>query len=167
MSGVVVWLTGLPRSGKSTLATRLRARLGDGKTPSVILDGDEVRRALVPPPGYDPDGRDHFYATLAHLAALVARQGFVVLVPATAHRRAYREAARALAPAFVEVHVATPLGACVARDRQGLYGSTAQAALPGVGVAYEAPASPDVVAGGGSDDGAIEKILAAIEAARA
>ena len=138
MSGVVVWLTGLPRAGKSMLADTVRGRLvARGRTP-VVLDGDAVRMAL-PPLGYDPQGRDDFYATLGRLAALIARQGHVVLVPATANRRAYRDAARALAPAFLEVHVAAPLAECLARDRAGLYASSARAALPGIGVEYEAP----------------------------
>jgi adenylylsulfate kinase len=166
VKGVVVWLTGLPRSGKSTLAQAVRARLVDRGRPPVILDGDEVRHALDAP-GYDEAARDHFYSALARLAAMVARQGFVVLVPATAHRRAWREAARALAPAFVEVHVATPLAECMAHDRAGLYASTARDALPGVGVAYEPPAAPEVVAGGGHDHAAVDRVLGAIEEAHA
>jgi adenylylsulfate kinase len=162
MSGVVVWLTGLPRAGKSMLADAVRARLAArGRTP-VVLDGDAVRDALVPRPSYDPQARDDFYATLGRLAALVARQGHVVLVPATANRRSYRDAARALAPAFVEVHVAAALEDCLARDRAGLYASAARAALPGVGVEYEAPRAPDVVATGGEDARAADAIVAAI-----
>ncbi len=52
--GAVVWLTGLPASGKSTLATRLEARLREARVPAVVLDGDEVREVLVPSPGHDP-----------------------------------------------------------------------------------------------------------------
>jgi len=161
--GVVVWFTGMPRSGKSMLADAVRARLvARGRTP-VVLDGDAVRAALVPPPGYDPEARDAYYTTLAQLAALVAHQGHVVLVPATAHKRAYREAARALAPAFVEVHVASSLAECKSHDHAGLYASAARAALPGVGIAYEAPAAPEVVASGGEDGRAADAVVARIE----
>jgi adenylylsulfate kinase len=153
--GVVVWLTGLPRAGKSTLAERVRQRLQANRR-TVILDGDEVRDALVPRPGYDDAARDGFYRTLANLAALLARQGLTVLVPATAHRRVWRAAARTAAPRFVEVHVATPLKDCQARDPAGLYRSAARDGLPGVGVVYEAPAAPDVTAEGGDDDRAVE-----------
>ena len=165
MSGVVVWLTGLPRSGKSMLADAVRARLVAGGRRPVVLDSDVVRAALLPRPGYDDEARDAFYTTLAQLAAMLAHQGHVVLVPATAHKRAYREAARELAPAFVEVHVATPLAECKAHDRAGLYASTARAALPGVGVAYEAPTAPEVVATGGEDARALAAIVARIEEA--
>ena len=162
-SGVVVWLTGLPRSGKSMLAEAVRARLVAAGVTPVLLDGDEVRVSIAPPPGYDPDGRDAFYATLGRLAALVAHQGHVVLVPATAHRRAYRDAARALAPAFVEVHVATSLAECKSHDRAGLYASAARAALPGIGIAYEPPAAAEVVATGGEDARAADAVVARIE----
>ena len=162
-AGLVVWLTGLPRAGKSTLAGAVRARLVARGRPSLILDGDEVRKALSPSPGYDRASRDDFYTTLGRLAALIARQGFIVLVPATAHRRVYRDTTRDLAPAFIEVHVATPLADCVHRDPAGLYASSAHAALPGVGVEYEVPLTPDVVARGGHDSAAVDAIVELID----
>ena len=143
MSGVVVWLTGLPSSGKSTLA---RAIAAASEEPALVLDGDEVREALVPRHGYDPDARAAFYETLGRLAALAARQGLCVLVPATASLRAYRERARALAPAFVEVFVDTPPAECEARDAKGLYRDpVARARLPGLGAPFEPPLAPDLV----------------------
>ncbi|WP_437671100.1 adenylyl-sulfate kinase [Sorangium sp. So ce131] len=162
MSGAVVWITGLPSSGKSTLAERARrALLGEGRA-SCVLDGDEVRGALVPSPGYDPEGRGAFYETLARLAALLARQGMIVIVAATAHRRAYRERARALAPRLVEVFVDVDPSVCRARDAKGLYrasGAGDVGALPGADLEYEAPASPDIVARGGEDEAALRAIV--------
>jgi adenylylsulfate kinase len=157
MSGAVVWLTGLPQSGKSTLARRLAAAVPG----SCVLDGDDVRGALVPAPGYDATDRDDFYATLANLAALLAHQGHVVIVAATAHRRAYRDRARAAAPRFLEVHVSTPPEECARRDTKGLYRDGPEL-LPGVGVPYESPSSPDVIARGGEDEAAIAAVLAAL-----
>lgn len=166
MNGVVVWMTGLPRAGKSTLAERVRdALVARGITP-VVLDGDAVRGALVPPPGYDAAARDGFYATLGRLAALVAVQGHVVLVPATANRQRYRDDARARAPAFVEVHVAATVEECRTRDPAGLYASAAQASLPGAGAPYEAPRAPDVVAQNGHDARAVAAIVARVTALR-
>jgi adenylylsulfate kinase len=159
---LVVWLTGLPRSGKSTLARAIHARLSAHGVPAVILDSDELRQTLVPAPGYDLQSRNDFYTTLGRLAALLARQGFVVLVPATAHRRNYRDAARELAPSFIEVHVATPLKSCLGRDPAGLYASSAKAELPGVGVEYEAPRAPEVVASGGQDQTAVDQVVAIV-----
>lgn len=170
MSGVVVWLTGLPSSGKSTLASEVQAALrASGEVGACRLDGDDVRADLVPPPGYDEAARDGFYATLANLAARLAAQDLVVLVAATAHRSAFRERARALAPRFVEVHVDTPAETCAARDPKGLWARAAgdgATALPGVGPAYEPPSAPEVVVRPADAD-RVARVLAAIRAARA
>ncbi len=153
-AGAVVWFTGLPSSGKSTAAARVRAALGARGRIALRLDGDEVRAALVPAPGHWPAERDAFYETLARLAALLAAQGALVLVAATAHRRAHRARARELAPRFLEVYLATGLEECERRDAKGLY-ALARAGkaplLPGVGVEYEVPAHPDVVIAPGDD----------------
>ncbi len=146
MTGVVVWFTGPPSSGKSTLAVRVAAALDR----PVLLDGDQVRETLRPPMGFTEEERDAFYETLSRLAALLARQGFVVLVAATAHLRFFRQRARALAPTFLEVFVDTPLEECVRRDPKGLY-ARATHGLPGGDVTYERPVAPDVVVNPGDD----------------
>jgi adenylylsulfate kinase len=142
MTGVVAWFTGLPSSGKTTLATAVAGELRLRGIGAVILDSDQLRAAIKPPLGYDDESRDALYATLAELAATIARQGHVVLVPATAHRRAYRDAARTLAPAYLEIFVDTPLEERMRRDTKGLYRQGVQLA-PGVGVEYEPPLAPD------------------------
>jgi adenylylsulfate kinase len=157
-AGSVVWLTGLPASGKTTLASAIHAELAALGAPTCTLDGDAVRLALVPSPGYSPRERDAFYATLGRLAALLAAQGLTVLVAATAHRAAYRADARAWAPRFFEVHVHATLDECRQRDPKGLY-SAASSDLPGVDVAYEAPESPEIVAQGGHDRAAVARVI--------
>lgn len=160
MTGTVVWFTGLPSSGKSSLASEVRSRLLTAGTTACLLDGDVVRRILGPTLGYSVEERERFYAVLAELAAELARQGLIVLVPATAHRRDFRERARALAPRFIEVWVATPLAECQRRDDKGLYAAAAQGPsdLPGVGRDYENPEHPEVTARGGHDASAVEAI---------
>jgi adenylylsulfate kinase len=153
----------LPASGKTTFAARLRERLAAAGRACVVLDSDEVRAALDPGAGYDAAARDAFYGTLARLAALLAHQGHVVVVPATAPRRAHRDAARAVAPAFLEVHVRTPLAECERRDPKGLFARARRGDapdLPGVGSTYEPPIAPDVVAAGGEDAGAVDAVIA-------
>jgi adenylylsulfate kinase len=154
MTGVVVWFTGLPAAGKSTLAAAVHHRLIEAKVPTCVLDGDQVRTCMVPPVGYIGRARDAFYSMLARLAAMLARQGLVVLVPATAYRREYRDAARELAPAFIEVFVQATVPECAARDPKGLYldaGSAKLRGLPGVDLEYEAPLHADVIASDGHD----------------
>jgi len=152
VTGLVVWFTGLPASGKSTLARRVRELVRDG----IVLDSDEVRAALGDD-RYAPGDRDAFYRALAELAGLLARQGQLVLVAATAPRRAHREHARRLAPRYLEAYVAAPLAVCEHRDVKGLY-ARARAGdaptLPGAGAPYEPPLHPDVIADGGRDDAA-------------
>ena len=157
MTGAVVWITGLPSSGKSTLAARIAERMPG----CVILDGDEVRRALVPQPGYSDSDRDSFYRTLANLAATLAQEGLTVLVPATAHKRCWRERARELTPRFLEVYVDTPATECRRRDAKGLYAQDLPG-LPGAGAIYEPPEAADVVASGGEDSRAVDAVLRAL-----
>ena len=161
--GTVVWVTGPPSAGKSLFARRLKARLEELGAPCALLDGDEVRDALVPRPGYGPRARSAFYGTLAGLAALLARQGLQVLVAATANRRAYRERARAIAPSFVEVFADVPPEVCARRDPKGLYRLARRGGapnLPGAGAPYERPEAPEVTARGGLDERALRAVLA-------
>ncbi len=159
-AGAVMWFTGLPSSGKSTLARRVQRALSRQGVRAVLLDGDEVRSALFPSLGYSARARGRFYRALAELAALLSAQGHVVLVPATANRRVYRARARARAPRFLEVHVDTPLDECARRDAKGLYASRAR--LPGRGAAYEPPRAPEVVARGGASREAVRACLSAL-----
>ncbi|MBK9515998.1 MAG: adenylyl-sulfate kinase [Anaeromyxobacter sp.] len=163
--GAVAWLTGLPSSGKSTLGRRLAARLRAAGRPAALLDSDALRAALGRPAGRGPAERAAFYRALARLAALLARQGLLVVVAATASRRAFRARARALAPAFLEVHLATPEATCRRRDPKGLYAGAAAGrvrGLPGAGAAYQPPLRPDVTARGGRDAAALEAALAGL-----
>jgi len=163
--GAVAWITGLPASGKSTFARRLAGRLRAASRPAVLLDGDAVRAALVPAPGYDEAGRAAFYETLGNLALALAADGLVVVVAATAHRRAFRDRVRARASRFVEVLVDVPAEACAARDLRGLWARARRGEapdLPGAGVAYERPVAPEVVAAGGEDVAALDAAAAAL-----
>ncbi|HET9624794.1 MAG TPA: adenylyl-sulfate kinase [Kofleriaceae bacterium] len=159
-SGSIVWLTGLPASGKTTLAERTRAALaGDGRA-AVVLDSDALRDVLGAH-GYAAGARDDFYRALADLAALLAAQAVIVLVAATAPRRAHRDRARQSGHRFLEVWVRTPRADCEARDVKGLY-ARARAGeiteLPGVGAPFEPPDDAGVIADGGHDATAVDRI---------
>jgi adenylylsulfate kinase len=158
MTGAVVWFTGLPASGKSTLARRVRDRLAALRC--IVLDSDEIREALGAD-RYEASSRDELYRALGALATLLARQGHIVLVAATAPLRAHRAGPRGAAPRYFEVWVNAPLAACEARDIKGLY-ARARAGdapdLPGVGATYEPPLDSDVIAQGGFDDVAVARI---------
>jgi adenylylsulfate kinase len=161
-TGAIVWFTGLPSSGKSHLARRVQARLDHEPIAACTLDGDRVRAVLRPPPGYSAAARDDFYLTLGALALELAQQGLVVLVPATANRRLYRDRIRERSARFIEVWMTAPLTECRLRDEKGLYAHFAGGqvkGLPGEDLVYEAPESPEVTARGGEDDEALLEIL--------
>ena len=160
MTGAIVWFTGLPASGKTTLALRVRDRVLPRT--AVVLDSDELREVLGTS-DYSAGGRDQFYRSVGELAMLLERQGHLVLVAATGARRAYRDAVRARSAHFLEVWVRATAAECEARDRKGLYTRARAGAapdLPGLGATYEPPRSPEVIATGGHDDVAIDAILA-------
>jgi len=148
-TGWVIWLTGLPASGKTTLAGALRCELNARGISAILLDSDALRHMLLPNSSYAPAERDWFYNRLVELAAWLARDGEHVIIAATGSRRCYREAARArLGSRFAEVWVRCPADVCRARDRKGLYSRAAAGLihnLPGVGVPYEAPEQPEAV----------------------
>ncbi len=159
--GIVVWITGPPQSGKSTFAAALSKELRARGRQACVLDGDEIRNALVPEPGYDPESRDAFYATLANLAALIARQGLVVVVAATAHLRKFRARARDVASGrFLEIQIAATAEECRARDRKGLYAAAETGSMPDLPgrfgpLAYEPSEAPDIFTSGGFDEAAV------------
>jgi adenylylsulfate kinase len=161
MTGAIVWFTGLPASGKTTLAEHTRARLASLGRPAIVLDGDALRDVLGAR-SYGGDDRDELYRVLADLAVMIARQDAIVLVAATAPRRAHRERARRVPARFFEVWIRTSRAACEQRDPKQLYARARRGeitTLPGVGVPFEVPEHPDVVAEGGQDDTAVAAIV--------
>ncbi len=145
--GFAIWLTGLPSSGKTTLAYALKHLLIECGVEVQVLDSDDLRRKLTPHPTYSPEERDYFYDLVAFLARLLTDNGVNVLIAATASRRAYREAARARIARFAEVYVDCSPEVCRARDPKGLWKRADEGeitTLPGAGAPYEPPGSPEV-----------------------
>lgn len=145
--GFAIWLTGLPASGKSTLAVHLADTLQQRELPVQILDSDELRQILTPQATYSLEEREWFYNTLVYIGTLLTRHAVNVIIAATAHRRAHRDKARSAFQRFVEVYVRCPLEVCIKRDRKGIYkmAQTGKAStVPGVQVFYEAHESPEI-----------------------
>ena len=152
--GVCVYFTGLSGAGKSTVARIVAERLEElGPRRVTLLDGDHVRKLLSAGLGFSKEDRETNLRRIAFVAAEVVRHGGVAVCAAIAPYRASRREARERIEAlggFVEVHVATPLEVCEARDRKGLY-AKARAGLvkgfTGVDDPYEAPERAEVVVG--------------------
>ena len=166
--GFAVWLTGLPASGKSTLADSLRRELTGRGVNVAVLESDALRRILTPNPEYGDTERDAFYAGMAYIGSLLTRHGVSVIFDATANRRAYRERARRRISRFLEVYVDCPLAVCESRDPKGIYrrGREGKAPnVPGIRAAYEPPPSPDLVVRGDAETPAeaARRIVALLE----
>lgn len=163
-----VWLTGLPASGKSAIATALQPRLEALGLRVEVLESDAVRRVLTPLPTYSHGERDLFYRALAFLGSRLVSHGVTVIIDATANRRAYRDLARELIPRFMEVAVECPLEVCMERDRKGTYrkGLAGEStSVPGLQEAYEPPLAPEVRINSTqtSPDAAADLILAVLK----
>jgi sulfate adenylyltransferase len=150
-AGVVLLFTGLSRSGKSTVARAVAARL-EGRGAAVsVLDGDEVRQLLSAGLGFDAESRTLNVRRIGWVAAQIARVGAVAvaapIAPFAAGRAEVRRMAEDAGARFVLVHVSTPLEVCEARDRKGLYAAARAGRITdftGIGSPYEAPTDADV-----------------------
>ncbi|MFI7604128.1 adenylyl-sulfate kinase [Micromonospora sp. NPDC049366] len=151
--GLVVFLTGLSGSGKSTIARGLSDVLREaGDRTVTLLDGDVVRRELSAGLGFTKTDRDLNVRRIGWVAAEIARhRGLAIccpIAPYAAARATAREMALAAGAGFVLVHVSTPLEVCEQRDRKGLY-ARARAGLltgmTGVDDPYEQPTDADLV----------------------
>jgi adenylylsulfate kinase len=142
-----IWLTGLPASGKSTIAREVRAGLALAGLEAEVLESDAVRRVITPAPTYFREERDLFYRALAFCGGRLVAYGVPVIFDATANRREYRNLARNLIPHFVEVAVMCPLEVCQQRDRKGTYRKAIEGkstTVPGLQESYDPPLSPEV-----------------------
>ena len=149
-----VWITGLPASGKSTIAAKLVDQLLDRGVDAAVLESDELRKILTPHPRYDPDERDLFYRQMVYVGALLTQHGVPVIFDATANRRLHRCWARQQIPKFVEAYVDCPLAICIARDPKGIYRRAREGkaeTVPGLQAAYEAPEKPEIILHGDRD----------------
>lgn len=155
VSAFAIWITGLPASGKSTLAAAVKTQLTARGIDVAVLESDELRKVFTPNPTYDEKERKLFYSQLAYVGALLTHHGVPVIFDATANRRDYREAARQQIPKFLEVYIDSPLALCVSRDPKGIYRSARDGGVsfvPGIQAAYEPPEHPDLVVHAGRED---------------
>lgn len=145
----LLWLTGLPAAGKTTLAFRLEALLFARGSQTYSLDGDNVRHGLNKDLGFSPEDRRENIRRVGEVAALFVESGAIVLCSFISPYRADRDAVRALvAPVpFVEIFVDCSLAECERRDPKGLYKRARAGSIPectGIHAPYEAPLAPEL-----------------------
>ena len=156
-NGWVIWITGLPGSGKSIVAHTLNQRLSNEGIRSQILSSDQLRSILTPDPVYSEDERDMVYKILIYIAEVLILNGVNVIIDATGNKRKYRDDCRTKIKRFFEVYLRCPLDTCIEREtsREETYmapkdiymkaQTSKRNTVPGMGDPYEAPKTPEVL----------------------
>ncbi len=173
--GATIWFTGLPASGKSTVAVAVERALVESGQVAYLLDGDNLRHGLSDDLGFSAGDRAENIRRVGHLTRLLADSGVVALAALVSPLKSDREIARQLNEAaklpFLEVHIATSLAECERRDPKGLY-ARARAGelrgLTGVDARYEPPEDADLVldTAGADIDHLVVRVLEVLKAAQ-
>ncbi len=153
----VLWFTGLPGSGKSTIANLVEVALHARGVHTVLLDGDNIRHGLNRDLGFTEPDRVENIRRIGEVAKLMTDAGLVVLCSFISPFRAERRMVRELLDGneFIEVFVDAPIEQCIARDPKGLYRRALAGEIKnftGVDQPYEAPENPELHLLAGSKD---------------
>lgn len=145
--GAVVWFTGLPSSGKSTIAHEVYRRLYDRGYLVELLDGSEVRESLSRGLGFSREDREENVRRIGYVAKLLSRNGVIAICAAVSPFRATRDEVRRNTKNFLEIFVDCPVEVAESRDTDGMYAKARRGEIiefTGVNAPYEAPTAPEV-----------------------
>jgi adenylylsulfate kinase len=146
--GVVIWLTGLSGSGKTTTGRILVQEFSRRNIKAELLDGDELRQTISSELGFSKEDRETHAKRVAYLSNLLSRNGVISVVALISPYRSFRKYARDLVGDFVEVWVQCSIDTCRRRDSKGLYMRAEQGKvsdMTGVQSPYEPPLNPEVI----------------------
>jgi len=146
----ILWFTGLPCSGKSTLAHAVEERLHTLGCRTFVLDGDNVRHGLCSNLGFSDEDRSENIRRIGEVAKLFMEAGVIAITAFISPFRKDREMARSLVPHgdFLEIYCDCPLEVCEQRDVKGLYKKARKGEISqytGVSAPYEPPMAPELV----------------------
>ncbi len=146
----ILWFTGLPSSGKSTIAHKLEEELNKRGIHTYVLDGDNVRRGLNSDLGFSPEDRRENIRRIGEVAKLFVDAGLIVMAAFISPYRESRRFVRNLVEPgeFIEIYVKCPLEVCEARDVKGLYKKARRGEIKdftGISAPYEEPENPEIV----------------------
>lgn len=145
-SACVIWFTGLPSSGKTTLSLELKAFFEREQIAVEHLDGDAVR-AILPGTGFSKDERNAHIRRMGFMASRLEHHGVIVIASFVSPYRESRDFARSLCKNFIEVHLATDIDECTKRDVKGMYKEAKHGqrqSMTGIDDPYEAPLKPEL-----------------------
>jgi len=169
--GVLIWLTGLPSSGKSTLAFTVEHALVERGRMAYVLDGDNIRHGLNKNLGFSAEDRAENIRRIGEVGKLFADAGMVTLSSFVSPYTSDRDEVRELMDDgdFIEVFVDTPLEVCEQRDPKGLYAKARTGEIPnftGISDPYEPPENPEIVikTAEGTPEEAAAQVIALLEA---
>jgi adenylylsulfate kinase len=148
LRGVTIWFTGLPSSGKSTIARVLERRFKQGGLKCELLDGDVVRTNLSKGLGFSREDRDTNIKRIGFVAHLLTRNDVIAIASAISPYREIRDYNRRMIGNFVEVYVKCSIEECEKRDVKGLFKKARAGEITGftgVDDPYEEPLLPEVV----------------------
>lgn len=152
----VVWLTGRPCAGKSTIASLVALRATAYGRAVRVLDGDELRRTVSADLGFSEEDRCEQCRRVAQIAARALETDTLPVIALVSPLRRARAAAQAiLGSAFLEVYVDAPVDVCAARDVKGMYAAARQGTLAnftGISSPYEPPVAPHLHLATASED---------------
>ena len=166
--GVTVWFTGLPCSGKTTIADNLATILKEKGRKIERLDGDIVRKGLTRDLGFSKEDRDKNIERVTFVAKLLTRNDVVVLATFVSPYIARRQQTREEIGEYVEVYVEASVEACIERDVKGMYKKALAGEIKnftGVDDPYEAPPNPEIICYTEKEsvDESVEKVLKYLE----
>ncbi|MBN2344775.1 MAG: adenylyl-sulfate kinase [Candidatus Aminicenantes bacterium] len=169
MKGLTVWFTGLPCSGKTTLALKLSAKLKERGILCENLDGDITRKYLSKGLGFSKEDRDENIRRVGFVCSLLTKHGAVTTAAFVSPYRSIRDEIRNMIGNFVEVYVKCPLETCIERDVKGMYKKAIAGEIKnftGVSDPFEEPEHPELVVdtAGESEDECVARILEKLEA---
>jgi adenylyl-sulfate kinase len=147
LKGATIWFTGLPSSGKSTIAREVYQELYNRGNAVELLDGAEVRESLSRGLSFAPEDREEHIRRIGYVAKLLSRNGIIAICAAVSPYRSTREEVRRNTTNFVEVYVECPVEVAASRDSDGMYAKARRgeiADFTGVNAPYEAPVAPEV-----------------------
>lgn len=146
--GFVIWLTGLPGSGKTTIARGLEKELEVRGLKFEVFDGDDVRRNLSKGLGFSKEDRDTHNKRVIYVCKLLTRNGVNAIVSLISPYRSTRAYARKQLPKLLEVYLKCSIEECIRRDPKGLYKRALAGEIKnmtGIQDPYEEPQNPEVI----------------------
>jgi len=148
MKGVTVWFTGLPCSGKTTIADKLAPILRERGKNVERLDGDIVRKGLTRDLGFSKEDRDMNIERVTFVAKLLTRNNVIVLATFVSPYIDRRQKTREEIGNYIEVYVKASVEECIKRDVKGMYKKALAGEIKnftGVDDPYEAPPTPEII----------------------